>query len=69
LQSTGNPGFNVPASLLGAPAISLPVFEVEAMPVGLQVMGFAGGDAETFAIATWALAQCQDPPEKASANG
>jgi len=69
LQSTGNPGFNVPASLIGAPAISLPVFEVEAMPVGLQVMGFAGDDAATFATAAWALARCQDPPGKAAADG
>jgi Asp-tRNA(Asn)/Glu-tRNA(Gln) amidotransferase A subunit family amidase len=69
LQSTGNPGFNVPASLLGAPAISLPVFEVEAMPVGLQVMGFAGDDAAAFATAAWALARCQDPPGKAAADG
>jgi Asp-tRNA(Asn)/Glu-tRNA(Gln) amidotransferase A subunit family amidase len=60
LQSTGNPQFNVPASLIGAPAISLPVFEVEAMPLGLQIMGFANGDADTFAIAAWALEQCGD---------
>jgi Asp-tRNA(Asn)/Glu-tRNA(Gln) amidotransferase A subunit family amidase len=61
LQSTGNPQFNVPASLIGAPAISLPVFEVEAMPLGLQIIGFAGGDAEAFAFAAWALEQCGDP--------
>jgi Asp-tRNA(Asn)/Glu-tRNA(Gln) amidotransferase A subunit family amidase len=66
LHSTGDPSFNVPASLLGAPAISLPVFEVEAMPVGLQVMGFAGGDADTFATAAWALAQCADPPPQSA---
>jgi Asp-tRNA(Asn)/Glu-tRNA(Gln) amidotransferase A subunit family amidase len=69
LHSTGNPSFNVPASLLGAPAISLPVFEVDAMPVGLQVMGFAGRDADTFATAAWALSQCADTPPKAAAHG
>jgi Asp-tRNA(Asn)/Glu-tRNA(Gln) amidotransferase A subunit family amidase len=60
LDWTGNPNFNVPASLLGTPAISLPVFDVEAMPLGLQVMGFAHGDAETFAVAAWALQRCED---------
>jgi Asp-tRNA(Asn)/Glu-tRNA(Gln) amidotransferase A subunit family amidase len=61
LHSTGDPRFNIPASLIGSPAVSLPVFEVDAMPVGLQVMGFAGEDAATFATAAWALTQCQDP--------
>jgi Asp-tRNA(Asn)/Glu-tRNA(Gln) amidotransferase A subunit family amidase len=70
LQSTGNPQFNVPASLIGAPAISLPVFEVEAMPLGLQIIGFAEGDADAFAVAAWALEQCGDPaPGEAAADG
>jgi Asp-tRNA(Asn)/Glu-tRNA(Gln) amidotransferase A subunit family amidase len=62
LHSTGDPSFNVPASLTGTPAVSLPVFDVEGMPVGLQVIGFANRDADAFAIAAWALARCQDPP-------
>jgi Asp-tRNA(Asn)/Glu-tRNA(Gln) amidotransferase A subunit family amidase len=70
LQSTGDPQFNVPASLIGAPAISLPVFEVEAMPVGLQIIGFAEGDAEAFACAAWALEQCSDhAPSQMAAEG
>jgi Asp-tRNA(Asn)/Glu-tRNA(Gln) amidotransferase A subunit family amidase len=69
LQSTGNPQFNVPASLIGAPAISLPVFEVEAMPLGLQIIGFAEGDADAFGFAAWALEQCGDrAPGEAAAD-
>ena len=51
--STGNPGFNLPASLLGVPALSLPLLSDGAMPLGLQVIGRAGGDAQTVAVARW----------------
>jgi Asp-tRNA(Asn)/Glu-tRNA(Gln) amidotransferase A subunit family amidase len=55
LGSTGNPDFAVPASVLGVPALSLPVFSVNAMPLGLQVMGFANRDADVFAIGSWLM--------------
>ena len=48
LGSTGNPVFNVPASMLGVPALSLPVLSVEGLPLGLQIMGFDGQDAGLF---------------------
>ena len=51
LGSTGNPVFNVPASMLGIPAVSLPLLSVEGLPLGLQVAGFNGEDARLFAIA------------------
>jgi Asp-tRNA(Asn)/Glu-tRNA(Gln) amidotransferase A subunit family amidase len=53
LGSTGNPEFAVPASLLGVPALSLPLFEVNDMPLGLQVIGYFDRDADAFAIAGW----------------
>jgi Asp-tRNA(Asn)/Glu-tRNA(Gln) amidotransferase A subunit family amidase len=53
LQATGNPQFAVPSSLLGCPALSLPVFHVDGMPLGLQVLGFADADAKAFATAAW----------------
>ncbi len=53
LSSTGNPEFAVPASLLGVPALSLPLFEVNDMPLGLQVIGYFDCDAEAFATAAW----------------
>ncbi len=53
LQSTGDPVFAVPGSLLGTPAVSLPVFTVEEMPVGLQIIGFEQRDADLFGVAAW----------------
>ncbi len=55
LASTGNPEFAVPASLLGVPALSLPVFQVNGMPLGLQVVGFFDRDADAFAVASWLM--------------
>lgn len=53
LQSTGNAQFAVPSSLLGIPALTLPLFEIDAMPLGLQVLGFFNEDARAFALAGW----------------
>jgi Asp-tRNA(Asn)/Glu-tRNA(Gln) amidotransferase A subunit family amidase len=55
LSSTGNPEFGVPSSLLGVPSLSLPLFEVDAMPLGLQVIGYFDRDADAFAIAAWLM--------------
>jgi Asp-tRNA(Asn)/Glu-tRNA(Gln) amidotransferase A subunit family amidase len=52
LGSTGNPVFNVPASMLGIPALALPLLLAEGLPLGLQIAGFAGEDARLFATAT-----------------
>jgi Asp-tRNA(Asn)/Glu-tRNA(Gln) amidotransferase A subunit family amidase len=57
LQSTGDPIFCVPASLLGVPALSLPLLQVGDLPLGLQLVGFEHGDAALFAVAAW-LAGC-----------
>jgi Asp-tRNA(Asn)/Glu-tRNA(Gln) amidotransferase A subunit family amidase len=51
LESTGDPSCTVHASLIGMPAISLPVLQDEGLPLGLQVTGFIHGDAELFATA------------------
>lgn len=51
LGSTGNPVFNAPASLLGIPALSLPVLSDGGLPLGLQLMGFAHRDAALFGTA------------------
>jgi Asp-tRNA(Asn)/Glu-tRNA(Gln) amidotransferase A subunit family amidase len=53
---TGNPSFNVPASVLGAPALTLPVFTDEGMPLGLQLISGQHTDAKLFATAGWVLA-------------
>jgi Asp-tRNA(Asn)/Glu-tRNA(Gln) amidotransferase A subunit family amidase len=48
---TGDAAFVVPGSMLGVPAISLPVLQDEGLPLGLQVLGFAGADAALFSTA------------------
>ena len=53
LGSTGDPIFAVPFSLLGVPAISLPLLHEQELPLGLQVTGFEAEDAATFAVAAW----------------
>jgi len=52
LGSTGNPVFNVPASMLGIPAVSLPLLSIGGLPLGLQIAGFVGEDAALFAAAS-----------------
>ena len=49
--ATGDPSFTVHVSLLGIPAVSLPVLQDEGLPLGLQVTGFVHGDAAVFAAA------------------
>jgi Asp-tRNA(Asn)/Glu-tRNA(Gln) amidotransferase A subunit family amidase len=50
---TGDPACTVHTSYLGIPSISLPRFQDEGLPLGLQVVGFEHRDAEAFAIAAW----------------
>jgi Asp-tRNA(Asn)/Glu-tRNA(Gln) amidotransferase A subunit family amidase len=51
MAATGDPTFAVPASLLGVPALSLPLLSAGGLPLGLQVIGFEGRDADLFAVA------------------
>ena len=43
--------FVIPGSMLGVPAISLPVLRDDGLPLGLQLIGFADADAALFATA------------------
>ena len=54
-RPTGDPVFNFPSSMLFAPAVSMPLMSVAAMPVGVQVFGQPHRDAEMTAIARWIL--------------
>ena len=47
LGSTGNSAMNVAASLLGCPALTLPLLEDEGLPLGLQLLGGADRDCRT----------------------
>jgi Asp-tRNA(Asn)/Glu-tRNA(Gln) amidotransferase A subunit family amidase len=53
-DTTGDASFQGPFSLLGLPAISLPSgLSAEGMPLGLQLVGPAFGEASLFAAAAW----------------
>jgi len=53
---TGDPVFVVPGSMLGVPALTLPVLNDGGLPLGLQFLGFADRDAALFATAAGVLA-------------
>jgi Asp-tRNA(Asn)/Glu-tRNA(Gln) amidotransferase A subunit family amidase len=53
LSWTGDTTMNIPASLLGTPAITLPLLADEGMPLGLQLIGRKDEDAALMAAAAW----------------
>jgi len=53
---TGDPAFVIPGSMLGVPAITLPVLQDAGLPLGLQLLGFADADAALFSTAGGVLA-------------
>ena len=53
LRSTGDSIFNSPTSVLGAPAVTVPMLAIEGMPVGVQIVGQCHGDARVAGIARW----------------
>jgi Asp-tRNA(Asn)/Glu-tRNA(Gln) amidotransferase A subunit family amidase len=56
LGGTGDPTFAAPATMLGVPAISLPVLQDDGVPLGLQLFGFADRDAALYSTAGGVLA-------------
>ncbi|MYE03216.1 MAG: amidase, partial [Alphaproteobacteria bacterium] len=54
-RPTGDAVFNTPASILFAPAVSMPLMAVDGLPVGAQVMGAEGADARMTGFARWLL--------------
>ncbi|HKA40774.1 MAG TPA: amidase [Burkholderiales bacterium] len=54
LGETGNPAFCTLWTLLGVPAITIPVgLGPRGMPLGLQIVGGAGHDDELLSVAAW----------------
>jgi Asp-tRNA(Asn)/Glu-tRNA(Gln) amidotransferase A subunit family amidase len=53
-SSTGDPGMAVMASILGCPAISIPLGELDGLPLGMQLVGRYGTDFDLLAAARWA---------------
>lgn len=68
IASTGDPTFAVPASLLGVPSVSIPLFTVDDMPLGLQMIGFRDCDAELFATASQVASRAGMGPLSGSAG-
>lgn len=55
--ATGNPVFNSLWSLLGLPAINLPLLQGKSgMPIGVQLVGAPGDDARLLRTANWLVA-------------
>src|SRR5262249_25401030 len=52
--STGDPAFNSPWSLTGLPTVSIPMGKShEGLPLGIQLVGPAWGEAGLFQVAAW----------------
>lgn len=52
-HTTGLPAFNAPTSVLGSPAITMPLLAVGGLPVGVQVIGQEHTDDRLAGIARW----------------
>lgn len=56
LDWTGDPAFNALWTLVGLPAVSLPLLQGESgMPIGVQLVGRAGFDGRLLRTANWLL--------------
>jgi len=53
---TGSPSFNAATSLMGAPAITLPLMAVDRLPLGVQLIGHAHEDWTLGGFAQWFMA-------------
>lgn len=53
LSSTGNPVFNAMWTYLGVPCITLPLLQVDGLPLGVQLVGPRRGEAPLLAAAQW----------------
>jgi len=53
LTTTGSAVYQWASSLAGNPVVSLPFMAADAMPLGLQLQGFVGGEAKMIAAAHW----------------
>jgi Asp-tRNA(Asn)/Glu-tRNA(Gln) amidotransferase A subunit family amidase len=54
---TGDVAFSCPSSVLGAPAVNVPIMSANGMPVGVQLLGQHHTDAEITGIGQWLAAK------------
>jgi Asp-tRNA(Asn)/Glu-tRNA(Gln) amidotransferase A subunit family amidase len=52
-MSTGNPIYGDACSVIGAPALNLPLLSCEGLPLGIQVIGFYKNDATLLSFGRW----------------
>ncbi len=57
-QGAGSPVFSTIWSLMGAPAVSLPLFKEGGLPVGVQIVGAPSSDSQTLEAAKQVWASC-----------
>ena len=55
IESTGNPIFAYPGSALRTPALSLPLLQVDGMPLGVQLIGYPNAERALSAVAGYLL--------------
>jgi Asp-tRNA(Asn)/Glu-tRNA(Gln) amidotransferase A subunit family amidase len=53
LASTGNPVFSGPWTLLGCPTVSLPLLDIDGLPLGVQLIGLPRDDGRLLRTARW----------------
>jgi Asp-tRNA(Asn)/Glu-tRNA(Gln) amidotransferase A subunit family amidase len=53
LDHTGSRSFQIFWTLTATPCVTLPLLAVDALPVGVQVMGFRDRDADLMSLAGW----------------
>ncbi len=63
LGMTGSTAMNVSASLLGCPALTIPVLADEGLPLGLQLLGQTNSDAALFGVAAALAAGALSRPD------
>ena len=53
VQTCALPIYNESSSIIGMPAISLPLLSVEDVPLGVQLQGYSNGDEALTASGRW----------------
>ncbi len=57
LESTGTPAFNALWTFLGMPCISLPLLQIDGLPLGVQAVAARGDDGKLLRVAQWLMRQ------------
>ena len=61
LGSTGNPIFNGLWTYLGVPCVTLPLLEVDGLPLGVQLVGMRRDEGRLLRTARWLVEHFRQP--------